>query len=158
MPAEGEVPPHGTMVCTVKCDTEHQPLGEVVTHTSLRTILSCTTDLGVVRWVYYCTYTPWLQCTLGYPNLCVLKQWLKCLGWSHRLIYRVLLIEHTLIDTTLIEHSFSISDKQESTVPLFHFLHKINLCVTTFFMLEQLSSLRIQAQICSLPDSLVYSE
>lgn len=50
IPCDGEVSPYDTVLCSVKCDTSHQPLGrEVGTHSSIRTILSCVTELGAER-------------------------------------------------------------------------------------------------------------
>ena len=49
IPCDGEVLAHDTMVCSVKCDTSHQPLGQIETHASIRTILSCITELGAQR-------------------------------------------------------------------------------------------------------------
>ena len=49
IPSDGEVPAHGSIVCSVKCDTSHEPMEEVQTHASIRTTLLCITDLGAER-------------------------------------------------------------------------------------------------------------
>ena len=49
VPSDGEVPAHGTVVCSVKCDTSHKPLGKIETHASIRATLLCTTELGAER-------------------------------------------------------------------------------------------------------------
>ena len=70
MPCDGEVSAHDTVVCSVKCDTSHQPMGQVETHASIRTILSCITELGAQR---YDVRSPLYM--LLYSHLVVSKYW-----------------------------------------------------------------------------------
>ena len=84
VPCDGTVQAHDTVVCSVKCDTSHHPLGEVMTHSSLRTILSCTTGLGAQRWVGLLTGHCHIWMML--MSIYLLIMWFHCITWQWSLL------------------------------------------------------------------------